>query len=266
MGLTFHVNVVKLLLTEFPEFLLLRLHRILYLLSIESLCMLIALLQYRCWEDSIGIFVYPLYDEPQCDNLENYDLGVHEWNVCYDEVQKSYVEVVIFFNKRLARLIDVIMEQWIGPYQMYWIRGDDEEVFTNEEFSNLEETDTCKEIEIAEIFRIETNIFHFETPLCKAFEEYKASWMYECNEDVPWEDHEPWKEPTAVKHRCEPFYFKNKHSQLPTCYWNDGKHYNGGDLHGMIREENSIRYQDYEWYDALEDSDLKKEALYNKAV
>ncbi|GJW56963.1 hypothetical protein Tco_0103694 [Tanacetum coccineum] len=56
---------------------------------------------------------YPLYDEPQCDNLENYDLGVHEQNVCYDEVEKSYVEVVIFFNKRLVRLIDVIMEQWI---------------------------------------------------------------------------------------------------------------------------------------------------------
>ncbi|GJS27697.1 hypothetical protein Tco_0488317 [Tanacetum coccineum] len=195
---------------------------------------------------------YPLYDEPQCDNLENYDLGVHEWNVCYDEVQKSYVEVVIFFNKRLARLIDVIMEQWIdlnykqqfndymeinrkrdvyehdtnmeydpsnveftewlaskfcnhsmmdwytkNALWMYWIRGDDEEVFTNEDFSNLEETNTCEEIEIAEIFRIETNIFHFETPLCKAFEEYKAAWMYECTEDVPWEDHEPWKEPAA---------------------------------------------------------------------
>ncbi|GJW56962.1 hypothetical protein Tco_0103693 [Tanacetum coccineum] len=44
------------------------------------------------------------------------------------------------------------------------------------------------------------------------------------------------------------------------------EHYNGGYLLGMIREENSIRYQDYEWYDALEDSDLKKEALYNKAI
>ncbi|GKA59421.1 hypothetical protein Tco_0758734, partial [Tanacetum coccineum] len=55
---------------------------------------------------------------------------------------------------------------------MYWIRGDDEEVLIDKELSNLEETYINEEDEIIEIFRIETNIFDFETPLCKAFNEF----------------------------------------------------------------------------------------------
>ncbi|GJS65653.1 hypothetical protein Tco_0680217, partial [Tanacetum coccineum] len=34
----------------------------------------------------------------------------------------------------------------------------------------------------------------------------------------------------------------------------------------MIREGNSIRYEDYEWYDTIEDSELKEEALINKGI
>ncbi|GJT30134.1 hypothetical protein Tco_0910409 [Tanacetum coccineum] len=54
---------------------------------------------------------------------------------------------------------------------IYWKKGNDEEVLTNEELSGLEEENTGEENEIAEIFKIETDIFHFETPLCKAFKE-----------------------------------------------------------------------------------------------
>ncbi|GJW77788.1 hypothetical protein Tco_0139470 [Tanacetum coccineum] len=41
---------------------------------------------------------------------------------------------------------------------------------------------------------------------------------------------------------------------------------NLGDLPRLIREDNLIHYQDYEWYDTIEDSDLKEEALINKIV
>ncbi|GJU54001.1 hypothetical protein Tco_1227715 [Tanacetum coccineum] len=37
-------------------------------------------------------------------------------------------------------------------------------------------------------------------------------------------------------------------------------------LPGFIQEGNSIRYKDYEWYATLEDSELKDEALNNKAI
>nr|GEU97635.1 hypothetical protein [Tanacetum cinerariifolium] len=85
------------------------------------------------------------------------------------------------------------------------IRGDDEVELTDEEFSDNED-------EVAEVFRIDTNIFDFQTPMCKAFkefnyllqidpdlltkdiegfktyEEYKDDWIYEWNKDVPWVD------------------------------------------------------------------------------
>nr|GEX33179.1 hypothetical protein [Tanacetum cinerariifolium]GEX33183.1 hypothetical protein [Tanacetum cinerariifolium]GEX79607.1 hypothetical protein [Tanacetum cinerariifolium] len=48
---------------------------------------------------------------------------------------------------------------------IYWIRGDDEVELTDEEFYNNAD-------EVAKVFRIDTNIFDFETPMCKAFKEF----------------------------------------------------------------------------------------------
>ncbi|GJW60172.1 hypothetical protein Tco_0109507 [Tanacetum coccineum] len=42
----------------------------------------------------------------------------------------------------------------------------------DDESSNLEETDHDDEQEISEIFRIEMNLFNYETPLCKEFKEF----------------------------------------------------------------------------------------------
>ncbi|GKF32583.1 hypothetical protein Tco_0102381 [Tanacetum coccineum] len=58
-------------------------------------------------------------------------------------------------------------ELWI-----YWTRGDDEEVITDNELSNPGDRNFIEETRIAEIFRIETDIFQFETPLCEAFKEF----------------------------------------------------------------------------------------------
>ncbi|GJR58515.1 hypothetical protein Tco_1500677 [Tanacetum coccineum] len=116
------------------------------------------------------------------------------------------------------------------------IRGDDKVELTNEESSDDKD-------EVVEVFRIDTNLFNFETPMCKAFKEfnyllqidpdlltkdiegfktyenYKDDLIYEWNKDVPWVDEKPW-----------------------------------------------TNARDYEWYEALEDSKLKDEALRNKAI
>ncbi|GKB99953.1 hypothetical protein Tco_0986090 [Tanacetum coccineum] len=70
-------------------------------------------------------------------------------------------------------LSDVAFTQWLGSkfsnYKtmdhytkkalwIYWIIGDDEVELTDEEFSDNED-------EVAEVFRIDTNIFDFETPI-----------------------------------------------------------------------------------------------------
>ncbi|GJT93950.1 hypothetical protein Tco_1082795 [Tanacetum coccineum] len=168
-------------------------------------------------------------------------------------------------------------------------RGDDEVELTDEEFFDNKD-------EIAEVFRIETNIFNYETPICSAFNEfnyllkvdldllikdimrfktyddYKDDWIYKWNKDVPWVDEKPWTdtgvwtEPKPVIHTCKLFNYKTGCSEWPTCSWINDGYCNGGNIPGTFIIENQLHYQDYEWYKALEDSELKDEALRNKAI
>ncbi|GKB66515.1 hypothetical protein Tco_0927927 [Tanacetum coccineum] len=47
--------------------------------------------------------------------------------------------------------------------------------------------------------------------------------------------------------------------------WREDGYCNGGYLPGAYHIEISLHYQDLEWYEALEDSELKDKALRNKA-
>ncbi|GJT08811.1 reverse transcriptase domain-containing protein [Tanacetum coccineum] len=170
----------------------------------------------------------------------------------------------------------------------YWKMGCDEIDVSDDETSDNDD-------EIAEVFRIDTHIFNYETPICSAFNEfnyllkvdpdlltkdiegfktfddYKNDWIYEWNKDVPWVGEKPWGEtgvwtsPTPVEHTCKPFNYKTGCSEWPTCSWMKDGYCNGGNLPGTYFIENQLHYQDYEWYDALEDSELKDLALQNKA-
>ncbi|GKD43501.1 hypothetical protein Tco_1268146 [Tanacetum coccineum] len=149
-----------------------------------------------------------------------------------------------------------------GALWDYWKMGSDEIEPTNDETSDLKETNHDDEQEIGEIFRIETNLFDYKTPLCgkfkefnyllkidpdlltkdiegfKTYKEYKDDWIYEWNRDVPWVDEKPWidtgvwTEPTLVKHYCKPFNYKTGCSEWPTCSWNNDGYCNGGNLLG----------------------------------
>nr|GEU63836.1 hypothetical protein [Tanacetum cinerariifolium] len=141
----------------------------------------------------------------------------------------------------------------------YEARGDDEVELTDEESS-----DSDNEDEVAELFKIDTNVFDFETPMCRAVKEfnYHVPWVHE----RPWMDNGVWEEPTLVRHHCEPFNYKNGCSELPTCSWKDDGYCNGGNMPGAYIIGNTLRYQDLEWYEALKDSKLKEEALKNRAI
>nr|GEX84901.1 C2 calcium/lipid-binding domain, CaLB [Tanacetum cinerariifolium] len=138
---------------------------------------------------------------------------------------------------------DVAFTEWLGSnffnYKtmdhytrkalwIYWIRGDDEVELKDEEFSNNED-------EVAEAFRIDTNIFDFETPMCKAFKEF--NYLLQIDPDL--------------------LLRTLKDSKLMKNIRN---------LPGAYIVENSLHYQDYEWYKALMDSELKEQALKNKAI
>ncbi|GJR92962.1 hypothetical protein Tco_1075232 [Tanacetum coccineum] len=51
-----------------------------------------------------------------------------------------------------------------------------------------------------------------------------------------------------------------------TLDWKDDGYCNGGNLPGTYIIGNQLHYQEYEWYEALKDSELKDEALRNKAI
>ncbi|GKD45380.1 hypothetical protein Tco_1270025 [Tanacetum coccineum] len=150
--------------------------------------------------------------------------------------------------------------------------------------------------EMAKIFKIETDVFDYETPLFlalnefnyilkvdpdlltkdimgfKTYEDYKDDWIYEWNENVPWVYDKPWldnriwKEPKPVEHTCKPFNYKTGCSEWPTYRWREDSYCNGGNLPNAYHIGNSLHYQDLEWYEALKDSKLKDEALRNKAI
>nr|GEW68683.1 hypothetical protein [Tanacetum cinerariifolium] len=51
-----------------------------------------------------------------------------------------------------------------------------------------------------------------------------------------------------------------------TLDWREDRYCNGGNLPGAYIAGNTLHYKDLEWYDALKDSELKEEALRNKAI
>ncbi|GJR14237.1 hypothetical protein Tco_0796889 [Tanacetum coccineum] len=109
------------------------------------------------------------------------------------------------------------------PSDIYWIRGYDEVELTDEESSDDED-------DISKVFRIDTNIFDYETPLCSEFKEF--NYLLEVDPDLLTKDIIGFK--TYEDYKDNYIYEWNK--------------------------------DNYEWYEALEDSELKDEALRNKAI
>nr|GEV41767.1 SGNH hydrolase-type esterase domain-containing protein [Tanacetum cinerariifolium] len=73
-----------------------------------------------------------------------------------------------YFAKLLASKFDNHMTMdWYtkNAIWLYWKRGDDEVILTYDEIFDLKEESLCEDTKIAKIFRIETDIFNFETPL-----------------------------------------------------------------------------------------------------
>ncbi|GKC89526.1 hypothetical protein Tco_1150175 [Tanacetum coccineum] len=51
--------------------------------------------------------------EQQYDDMKNSDLDIFEPRKCYDEYERMFIETVILINRRLIRLIDITLEQWL---------------------------------------------------------------------------------------------------------------------------------------------------------
>ncbi|GKB82868.1 hypothetical protein Tco_0949763 [Tanacetum coccineum] len=108
---------------------------------------------------------------------------------------------------------------------------------------------------IADIFKIKGNLFDFETPLCKAFNEFnyllkidtdlftfdiqgiKTYEEYELNNNMIGDLEEPWSDNGVpyllCDHICEPYRFKNGKTKWSTCSSDIDGFCNGGELPGM---------------------------------
>ncbi|GJZ94462.1 hypothetical protein Tco_0666665 [Tanacetum coccineum] len=264
------------------------------------------------------LFTYEIENPTPCveqtSDAKNNNLESYEWKMSYEECEKIYAEAVILIDKRLVRLIDVIVEQWLDlksykrQFEEYLeikrqretytrevdmeynpsnlMRGDDEVILSDKEVLDLKDKNNNDKHKIAKIFRIETNLFDYETPLYTEFKELNyllkvdaELFTHNIKRTKTYEDYknelndeigEPWSEdgvPYEIcDHICEPFRFKNRKAKWPTCSSNDDGFCNGGELPGMVRLGYMTYLQDYEWYNELTDGNLKKEALKRKAI
>nr|GEV61601.1 retrovirus-related Pol polyprotein from transposon TNT 1-94 [Tanacetum cinerariifolium] len=110
--------------------------------------------------------------------------------------------------------------------------------------------------DIVEIFKIEGNLFNYETPLCKAFNDLnyflkintdlftfdiqgiKTYEEYALNNNMTRDLEEPWSDNEVpyqlCDHICEPYRFKNGKTKWPTCSLDIDGFCNDGELPGMI--------------------------------
>ncbi|GJS78012.1 hypothetical protein Tco_0727893 [Tanacetum coccineum] len=107
---------------------------------------------------------------------------------------------------------------------VYWTRGDDEVELNDEEISDPYNENLIDKDEVDEILKIETDVFDFETPICKAFDEF--NYLLNIDTDLLTSDILGFKTCDEFKNECYMTYF-----------------------------------QDYEWYDDLVDGKLEDEAL-----
>ncbi|GJS68937.1 hypothetical protein Tco_0683502 [Tanacetum coccineum] len=84
----------------------------------------------------------------------------------------------------------------------------------------------------------------------KTYDEYKDAWIYEWNKDVPWVANMPWLDygpymeaSDDIENVCKSHRFKS-----------------------VIQNGDVIYFESYEWYENLEEGELKDEALNSKAI
>ncbi|GKA57422.1 hypothetical protein Tco_0756610, partial [Tanacetum coccineum] len=161
------------------------------------------------------------------------------------------------------------MEMKADEDEVSWDQTDNEmesnkEVTNNNEPCRVKGEDSKEENKIAGIFRIETDIFDYESPICKAFDEF--NYLFKSIPMCLPNTFSDLKLMRITKMIGSTSGTASRHSEWPTCNWRDKEYCNRGNLPGKFQVGSTIHYQDYKWYEVLEDSHLKDEALSNKVA
>ncbi|GJR84112.1 hypothetical protein Tco_0154897 [Tanacetum coccineum] len=150
------------------------------------------------------------------------DMYKRDQDLEYDPSNKVFTEwlALMFYNH-----LDM---DWYtkNALWVYWMRGDNEVILTEDEGSIRENMDTDDKPELDEIFGIDTDLFDYETPLWTKFNEFNH--LLKIDPDLLTNDI-----------AGERSFLKNTKN-----YW----------------------LYDHDWYDNLVDGELKTEALRQKVV
>ncbi|GJX04404.1 hypothetical protein Tco_0190320 [Tanacetum coccineum] len=131
----------------------------------------------------------------------------------------------------------------------------------NEEEETEEDENPNEMDNVPEIFKIEGNLFYFETPLCEAFHEF--NWLLKIDTDLFTYDIQNFK--TYDEYKQELNNDKAKETKWPTCTSDIDGFCNGGELPRMVRVGRLTYFQDPCGRDVLADRKLKDETLALKA-
>ncbi|GKD01959.1 hypothetical protein Tco_1172233 [Tanacetum coccineum] len=176
-----------------------------------------------CWVDLTAKFFGKYYLPSR---IERNNTSVIKWDPANPRFEGWLATKFVNY-----KMMDIFTK---GALWDYWKMGGDEIEVSDDESSDLEEYWSDKE-ETAKNFKIETDVFDYETPLCLAFNEF--NYLLKVDPDLLTKD----------------------------IMGEDG-YCNGGNLPGAYVIGNSLHYQDLEWYEALKDSKLKNKALRNKVA
>ncbi|GJR14968.1 hypothetical protein Tco_0797620 [Tanacetum coccineum] len=114
-------------------------------------------------------------DKKEGDDSDDGDLDVYEPQVCYDKNDGIYAKALIFVNKRLVRLMDITVEQWLDL-----IYGDhmkvDVKAFNKSNY----------------LLKIDTDLLTSDILGFKTYGEFKNELMDEWNKGIPWVPEKPW--------------------------------------------------------------------------
>ncbi|GJS95995.1 hypothetical protein Tco_0802963 [Tanacetum coccineum] len=209
-------------------------------------------------DDDLSTYEVKISNIPCDSKMDNDSEQEADDDIGYDPSDVAFIEWLRSKNFNYQTMDHYTMKAlWI-----YWIRGDGEVELTDEESSNNDD----------EIAKVDSDLLTNDIIGFKTYEYYKDDWIYEWNKDVPWVDEKPWTDtgiwtkPTPVKHTFKPFNYKTGCVKWPTCGWKDDGYCNEVNSPRSYIIGNQLHYQDYEWYEALEDCKLKDEALRNKVI
>nr|GEV21282.1 hypothetical protein [Tanacetum cinerariifolium] len=176
-------------------------------------------------------------------DLDNGILDVYTRKLCYNDCEKMYAEAVIFINKRLIRLINVNVEQWLdlkyGDHTMVSNDVNESVIATGLIRSYKKQFDEYMEI------KKQKKLYVLDAGF-KTYDEYKDAWIYEWNKEIPWVVNMPWLDYGPSMEPSDDI----EHIYLP----------------GEIQNGDVIYFESYDGYENLKEGKLKDEALNSKAI